>query len=131
MGVVSTAAVEEGGIVTGIIPYAIRAGGGERRKVASSDVTPDSDTELDLARKRVCQVLLHNCSRSDLARPGNNSKSSLFRTGVHSPDSVQIIVDSMHDRKVEMAKRADGFIGLPGGFGTFEEVSSLHATATT
>lgn len=31
----------------------------------------------------------------------------------------------MHDRKVEMAKRADGFIGLPGGFGTFEEVSSL------
>jgi predicted Rossmann-fold nucleotide-binding protein len=55
MGVVSTAAIEEGGIVTGIIPYAIRAGGGERAKVAS-DVTPDSDNELDLARKRVCQV---------------------------------------------------------------------------
>lgn len=28
----------------------------------------------------------------------------------------------MHDRKVEMAKRAGGFIGLPGGFGTYEEV---------
>jgi predicted Rossmann-fold nucleotide-binding protein len=28
----------------------------------------------------------------------------------------------MHERKVEMAKRACGFIGLPGGFGTFEEV---------
>jgi hypothetical protein len=28
----------------------------------------------------------------------------------------------MHERKVEMAKRVDGFIGLPGGFGTFEEV---------
>lgn len=28
----------------------------------------------------------------------------------------------MHERKVEMAKRVKGFIGLPGGFGTFEEV---------
>ena len=28
----------------------------------------------------------------------------------------------MHERKVEMAKRVNGFIGLPGGFGTFEEV---------
>ena len=36
----------------------------------------------------------------------------------------------MHDRKVEMAKRADGFIGLPGGFGTFEEVSRLRHSNT-
>jgi predicted Rossmann-fold nucleotide-binding protein len=28
----------------------------------------------------------------------------------------------MHERKVEMARRAGGFIALPGGFGTFEEV---------
>jgi predicted Rossmann-fold nucleotide-binding protein len=28
----------------------------------------------------------------------------------------------MHERKVEMAQRVQGFIGLPGGFGTFEEV---------
>lgn len=34
----------------------------------------------------------------------------------------QIIVDSMHARKVEMAKRVDAFVGLPGGFGTLEEV---------
>ncbi|KAF8889771.1 hypothetical protein CPB84DRAFT_1941542 [Gymnopilus junonius] len=33
-----------------------------------------------------------------------------------------IPVNSMHERKVEMAKRAIGFVGLPGGFGTFEEV---------
>ncbi|GAW03888.1 cytokinin riboside 5 -monophosphate phosphoribohydrolase LOGL2 [Lentinula edodes] len=32
-----------------------------------------------------------------------------------------IIVNSMHERKVEMAKRACGFVALPGGFGTFEE----------
>lgn len=36
---------------------------------------------------------------------------------------IQIVVDSMHERKVEMAKRAGGFLGLPGGFGTYEEVS--------
>ncbi|CAA7267891.1 unnamed protein product [Cyclocybe aegerita] len=34
----------------------------------------------------------------------------------------KIVVESMHERKVEMAKRVEGFIGLPGGFGTFEEV---------
>ena len=28
----------------------------------------------------------------------------------------------MHERKVEMARRAGGFIALPGGYGTFEEV---------
>uniref|UniRef100_A0A8H8CN46 Cytokinin riboside 5'-monophosphate phosphoribohydrolase n=1 Tax=Psilocybe cubensis TaxID=181762 RepID=A0A8H8CN46_PSICU len=33
-----------------------------------------------------------------------------------------IVVETMHERKVEMAQRADGFVGLPGGFGTFEEV---------
>jgi len=38
-------------------------------------------------------------------------------------------VDSMHERKVEMAKRSCGFIGLPGGFGTFEEI--LEVTTWT
>jgi predicted Rossmann-fold nucleotide-binding protein len=28
----------------------------------------------------------------------------------------------MHERKVEMAKRVGAFVGLPGGYGTFEEV---------
>ena len=28
----------------------------------------------------------------------------------------------MHERKVEMAKRVGAFVGLPGGFGSFEEV---------
>jgi predicted Rossmann-fold nucleotide-binding protein len=31
----------------------------------------------------------------------------------------------MHDRKIEMAKRAGGFVGLPGGFGTYEEVHTF------
>lgn len=33
-----------------------------------------------------------------------------------------VVVNSMHERKLEMARRSGGFIGLPGGYGTFEEV---------
>jgi uncharacterized protein (TIGR00730 family) len=32
------------------------------------------------------------------------------------------VTESMHQRKARMAELADGFIGLPGGFGTFEEI---------
>jgi len=31
------------------------------------------------------------------------------------------VVESMHKRKEKLAKEADAFIALPGGFGTFEE----------
>jgi hypothetical protein len=31
------------------------------------------------------------------------------------------IVGTMHERKALMAELADGFVALPGGFGTFEE----------
>ena len=31
------------------------------------------------------------------------------------------IVESMHERKAMMAELADGFVALPGGFGTLEE----------
>ncbi|GAC1607315.1 MAG: TIGR00730 family Rossman fold protein [Ramlibacter sp.] len=32
------------------------------------------------------------------------------------------VVDSMHERKRMMAQRADAFLALPGGIGTFEEL---------
>ena len=32
------------------------------------------------------------------------------------------VVASMHERKAVMAARADGFVALPGGFGTFDEL---------
>ena len=35
------------------------------------------------------------------------------------------IVDSMHTRKARMAALADGFIALPGGIGTFEELCEI------
>lgn len=39
----------------------------------------------------------------------------------HNGLTTLVVVESMHERKAEMAKRADGFISLPGGAGTLEE----------
>ena len=39
----------------------------------------------------------------------------------HEADEL-IVTDGMHDRKAIMEERADGFIALPGGFGTLEEI---------
>jgi uncharacterized protein (TIGR00730 family) len=36
-----------------------------------------------------------------------------------------IVVRSMHERKAAMAEIADGFVALPGGFGTFEEICEM------
>jgi hypothetical protein len=36
-----------------------------------------------------------------------------------------LVVDSMHTRKRTMASRADAFIVLPGGYGTFEEMFEM------
>ena len=36
-----------------------------------------------------------------------------------------VVTDSMHTRKAAMADRADGFIALPGGFGTLDEVLEI------
>ncbi len=35
------------------------------------------------------------------------------------------IVDTMHTRKALMADRADGFVAMPGGFGTFDEFCEI------
>ena len=36
-----------------------------------------------------------------------------------------IIVNSMHERKARMAELSHGFIALPGGWGTFEEIFEM------
>jgi uncharacterized protein (TIGR00730 family) len=37
------------------------------------------------------------------------------------------VVDTMHTRKALMGERSDGFLILPGGFGTFEEMFEVLA----
>ena len=36
-----------------------------------------------------------------------------------------VVVDSMHERKQQMFHRADGFVVLPGGFGTLDETIEM------
>ena len=49
--------------------------------------------------------------------------TGLFRGEVVHGGLTQLIeVGSMHERKATMAQLSDGFIALPGGMGTFEEL---------
>lgn len=43
----------------------------------------------------------------------------------HKSLSELITMDSMHERKAVMAERAEGFIALPGGFGTLDELFEI------
>jgi hypothetical protein len=46
----------------------------------------------------------------------------LDREVAHQGVSELVVTRSMHERKTIMAERADGFIALPGGLGTLEEL---------
>lgn len=52
-------------------------------------------------------VIPHSLERREVAHQG--------LTELH-------VVGSMHERKAMMAELSDGFIALPGGFGTLEEI---------
>ena len=43
----------------------------------------------------------------------------------HTNLTELILVDNMFDRKQKMAELSDGFIALPGGFGTLDELSEV------
>ncbi|KAJ7708511.1 hypothetical protein B0H16DRAFT_1667995 [Mycena metata] len=49
-------------------------------------------------------------------------KEDSYANANKRPTLKEIIVNSMTERKSEMAKRVDGFFGLPGGFGTIDEI---------
>ena len=65
-----------------------------------------ADTALARGGK-VIGVLPRFMADKELAHPG--------LTQLH-------VVDTMHERKQLMAEMAEGFVALPGGFGTFEEI---------
>jgi uncharacterized protein (TIGR00730 family) len=43
----------------------------------------------------------------------------------HPSLTRQHVVDTMHERKTLMADMSDGFVGLPGGMGTFDELVEI------
>ncbi len=56
--------------------------------------------------------------------------TDLFPREVGHPNLTTMIeVASMHERKLEMFERSDGFIALPGGLGTLEEVAEIATWA--
>lgn len=52
-------------------------------------------------------------------------KSLAVKEVAHDNLSELHVVASMHDRKAMMADLADGFIALPGGWGTLEEIFEM------
>jgi uncharacterized protein (TIGR00730 family) len=58
----------------------------------------------------VIGVIPEHLVRAELAHPGLSALE---------------VVGSMHERKARMAQLAHGFIGLPGGFGTLEELTEM------
>lgn len=54
----------------------------------------------------------------------------LVKREMAHPDLTELhIVHSMHERKAKMAALASGFIALPGGFGTLEELFEIATWA--
>ena len=47
------------------------------------------------------------------------------REAAHERLSELILVDTMHERKIEMYELCDGIIALPGGFGTLDELFEI------
>lgn len=92
MGSVAQAVLDNGGHVTGILPFAmVSSRTGENTEMAGVTVDKMSNRE-----------------------PAPH------------PNRISVVVETIHERKAEMAKRADGgFVSLPGGYGTFEEVSVI------
>jgi len=45
---------------------------------------------------------------------------------VAHPDLTQLhVVETMHERKALMARLSDGFVAMPGGLGTFDEICEI------
>ena len=47
------------------------------------------------------------------------------REAAHPKLTQQHVVTTMHERKTLMAEISDGFVGLPGGMGTFDELVEI------
>ena len=52
-------------------------------------------------------------------------KNLVAREVAHTGLTEMHTVETMHERKALMAELADGFVALPGGFGTFDEICEI------
>lgn len=56
-------------------------------------------------------------------------KGLMAREVGHQGLTELVVVATMHERKATMARMSDGFIALPGGIGTFEELFEIWTWA--
>ena len=70
---------------------------------------------------KIADAVLANGGRVIGAIPAALDKKEIAHKGL----TELHVVNSMHERKALMAELADGFIALPGGFGTFEEFCEI------
>ncbi|GIN84281.1 cytokinin riboside 5'-monophosphate phosphoribohydrolase [Heyndrickxia sporothermodurans] len=81
---------------------------------------------IELVYGGSCVGLMGEVANEVLINGGNVigvMPSALFRGEiVHQGLTELIEVNTMHERKAKMSELSDGFIALPGGFGTFEEL---------
>jgi uncharacterized protein (TIGR00730 family) len=52
-------------------------------------------------------------------------QSMAVKEVAHHALTELIVVGSMHERKAQMAELSDGFVALPGGWGTLEEIFEI------
>jgi uncharacterized protein (TIGR00730 family) len=69
----------------------------------------------------LADATLHGGGRAVGVLPFTLQERELGHQGLHELH----LVNSMHERKALMAKRADAFIAMPGGFGTFDELFEI------
>lgn len=95
-----------------------------RTAVALADALADHDIELVYGGG--CVGLMGVLADAMLARGGRVigviPETLMVREVGHRGLTELKVVDSMHERKATMAALSDGFIALPGGYGTLEEL---------
>jgi uncharacterized protein (TIGR00730 family) len=72
-------------------------------------------------RNGLMGILADACLAAGGTVVGVIPQSMVEREWAHSGCTELLVVQTMHERKRIMAERADAFLALPGGIGTFEE----------
>jgi uncharacterized protein (TIGR00730 family) len=77
------------------------------------------------ARVGLMGILANRMLEKNAAVTGVMPQFLVDKEVAHSGLTELIKVDSMHERKAMIQEMADGFIALPGGFGTIEEIFEM------
>ncbi|HYQ40470.1 MAG TPA: TIGR00730 family Rossman fold protein [Polyangiaceae bacterium] len=92
-----------------------------------------AEREIELVYGGAHVGLMGALADSVLARGGRVigviPQALLAREIAHSALTQLHVVDSMHERKALMASLSDGFVALPGGIGTLEELFEVWTWA--